>query len=62
MAIFGDADQGAKVLPRLDALGRTFADTFKALNRGAHQQHRGGLGQLIADTRQLIAKVRDLTP
>ena len=34
-AFFGDLSQGAKVLPRLNGLGRMFADTFQALNRGA---------------------------
>ena len=62
LALFGDAGQGAKVLPRLDGWGHIFANTFQALNRGSHQQHVGDLGYLISDSRKLAAKFRDIAP
>jgi hypothetical protein len=62
LAIFGNADEGSRVLPRLNGLGRVLADTFQALNRGAHQPHTGDLAQLIADSRRLIIKVREILP
>jgi hypothetical protein len=60
LALFGDAGQGGKVLPRLDRLGRTFADTFKALNRGAHAPHDSDLGRLVSDSRKLAAKISEI--
>ena len=60
--LFGDPGEGAKVLPGLNGLGRMFADTYQALNRGAHEPYAGDLGQLIADSRQLAGKIRDLLP
>jgi energy-coupling factor transporter ATP-binding protein EcfA2 len=60
LALFGDAGQGSKVLPRLDGLGRTFADTFKALNRGSHVPHEGDLGRLVSDSRKLAAKISEI--
>src|ERR1022692_4640180 len=62
LALFGDAGQRAKVLPRLDGAGSVFANTFKALNKGAHQPHVGDLGYLISDSRKLAAKFRDIAP
>ena len=62
LALFGDAGQRAKVLPRLDGAGSVFANTFKALNKGAHQPHVGDLGHLISDSRKLAAKIRDIAP
>jgi recombinational DNA repair ATPase RecF len=62
LAMFGDADQGSGVLSRLSRQGSPFADTFQALNRGAHQAHTGDLGQLIADTRRLAGKLHDILP
>jgi recombinational DNA repair ATPase RecF len=62
LAMFGDADQEARVRPRLKGLGRALDDTFQALNRGAHQPHTGDLGQLISDSRRLIVKVREILP
>lgn len=62
LAMFGDANEGARVRPRLEGLGRGLGDTFHALNKGAHQPHTGDLGQLISDSRRLIAKVREILP
>jgi recombinational DNA repair ATPase RecF len=62
LAMFGDANEGSRVRPRLDGLGRGLGDTFQALNRGAHQPHTGDLGQLISNSRRLIAKVREILP
>ncbi len=62
LALFDDASQHSRVLPRLNALGQVFGDTFQALNRGAHQAHPGDLGLLISDSRRLAAKVGDILP
>jgi recombinational DNA repair ATPase RecF len=62
LALFDDASQHSRVLPRLNALGPVFGDTFQALNRGAHQAHPGDLGQLISDSRRLATKVGDILP
>lgn len=62
LALFADAGQGGKVLPRLDGLGRAFADTFRALNRGAHAPHDGDLGGLVSDSRKLAAKISEIMP
>jgi recombinational DNA repair ATPase RecF len=58
LALTGDASKGGDVLPRLDAWGRRFADTYRVLNRGAHAAHDGNLRMLIADARDLVAKIR----
>ena len=60
--MFSDTNQGAKVLPKLSGLDRAFASTFQALNRGAHQQYAGDRGQLISDSRELTAKIREILP
>ena len=60
LAMFGDANQDSRVLSRLNGLGRVFADTFQALNRGAHQPYTGDLRQLISETSRLITKLREI--
>jgi hypothetical protein len=58
LAIAGDSGRGADVLPRLNSWGRSFADTYQALNRGAHGAHTGDLDLLVHDTRALADKIR----
>jgi hypothetical protein len=41
---------------------RTFADTYQALNQGAHGAHTGDPGQLIHGTRALVGKIRASLP
>jgi hypothetical protein len=53
LAMFGDAARGGGVLPRLNAWGRSAADTYQAVNKGAHDAHVGSLRQLVSDTRRL---------
>jgi recombinational DNA repair ATPase RecF len=53
LAMFGDALRGADVLPRLDNWQRSAADTYRALNKGAHDEHRGSLRSLVHQTRAL---------
>jgi energy-coupling factor transporter ATP-binding protein EcfA2 len=62
LAIFGDANQHAKVIPRLGTWGQGLGGTFRTLNAGAHQEHGGRLDQLISDTRHLVAKIRASLP
>ena len=45
LALTGDAGRGGDVLPRLNSWGRSFADTYQALNHGAHGAHTGDPGQ-----------------
>jgi len=58
LAMFGDAARGGDVLPRLDSWQRSAADTYKALNRGAHQTHQGSLPALVASARVLTGLIR----
>ncbi len=59
LAMFGDADRGAEVLPRLGGWRRTAADTYKSLNKGAHGGHSGSLRSLVDDTRSLTILIGD---
>ena len=43
---------------KLNAWGHRYADTYRALNRGAHVAHDGDLRLLTADARALVAKIR----
>ena len=60
LALTGDKSKGGEVLPRLDAWGHRFADTYKALNKGAHAAHDGDLGLLTGDARRLAGKIRGM--
>ena len=60
LALTGDASKGGEVLPRLNAWGHRFADTYKALNKGAHAAHDGDLGLLTGDARRLAGKIRGM--
>ena len=62
LALTGRASQGGAVLPRLNAWGHRFADTYQALNKGAHAAHDGDLRLLIGDVRNLVAKIRAMLP
>jgi hypothetical protein len=62
LALYGDASKGGDVLPRLDAWYRNAADTYKALNKGAHTGHRGSLRSLVSDARQLTETIRGKLP
>ena len=58
LALTGEASKGGEVLPKLNAWGHRYADTYRALNRGAHVAHDGDLRLLTADARALVAKIR----
>jgi hypothetical protein len=62
LALTGDSGRGGDVLPRLNSWGRSFADTYQALNQGAHGAHTGDPGQLIHGTRALVDKVHASLP
>jgi DNA repair exonuclease SbcCD ATPase subunit len=62
LAMFGDAAKGGDVLPRLNAWYRNAADTYKAVNKGAHTGHPGSLRSLVSDTRQLTETVSRKLP
>jgi hypothetical protein len=57
LAMFGDPDEGGKVLPKLDSWGKAHGDTYKALNKGAHDPYGGDLGWLISDSERLTEKI-----
>ncbi len=57
LALTGDRSKGGEVLSRLNTWGRQFADTFQAINKGAHASHAGDLGLLVGDTRKFVGKI-----
>jgi hypothetical protein len=58
LAMFGDISRAGDVLSRLNAWHRTAADTYQALNKGAHHEHRGSLRSLVADSRAFTDLIR----
>jgi recombinational DNA repair ATPase RecF len=58
LALTGNSGRGGDVLPRLNSWDRATADTYRALNRGAHCAHAGDLDLLIRDARALVDKIR----
>jgi hypothetical protein len=57
LALTGDTSKGGEVLPRLNAWGHRFADTYQTLNKGAHVAHYADLRLLTGDARGLVAKI-----
>lgn len=62
LAMFDDSSRAGEVLPRLDRWRRTAADTYQALNKGAHDGHRGSLRSLISDSRALTNLIGEKLP
>lgn len=62
LALFGDISKGGDVLARLNAWGRGAADTYKALNKGAHTGHRGSLRLLVTQARRLTETIDGKLP
>ena len=63
LALFGDVAEAGNVIERLRGQwGRTDAETYKALNRGAHEGHSGSLANLIDDTKALVSKIAEKLP
>jgi recombinational DNA repair ATPase RecF len=54
LALFGDTGRSGEVLPHLNRDGRRTADTFQALNKGAHGNWTGDAHALIDATERLI--------
>lgn len=59
LALFGDASKGGDVLPRLNSWGRSAADTYRAVNQGAHDAYRGSLRSLVTQTRELTDMIHN---
>lgn len=59
LGMFGDSDEGGKVLPGLDRWGKIHADTYRALNKGAHEPYAGDLTELISNSRSLVRKIEE---
>ena len=62
LALTGDDSKGGEVLPRLNTWSRRSADTYRALNKGAHAAHDSDLRLLVADAKDLVAKIRAMLP
>jgi recombinational DNA repair ATPase RecF len=62
LAMFGDPDEGGRVLPALDRWGKVHAETYRALNKGAHEPYAGDLAGLISDSRGLAAEIGERLP
>lgn len=62
LAMFGDEARGGDVLPQLNAWDRSAADTYRAVNKGAHDGHRGTLRSLVTQTRRLTGTIRSRLP
>ena len=58
LALTGDASKGGEVLPKLNAWGHRYADTYRTLNKGAHVAHDGDLRLLTGDAGHLVTKIR----
>ncbi len=59
LAMFGDPARGGDVLPRLDSWRHSAADTYKVLNKGAHDAHGGSLRTLVSNARALTELIRE---
>jgi recombinational DNA repair ATPase RecF len=57
LGMFGDSGKGGKVLPELNKWGKIHADTYRALNKGAHEPYVGDLTELISNSRSLVRKI-----
>jgi DNA repair exonuclease SbcCD ATPase subunit len=62
LAMSGDAAKGGDVLSRLNGWRRAAADTYKTLNRGAHNEHNGSLQSLVSEARVLTRLIREKLP
>lgn len=58
LALTGDASKGGEIRPRLISWGHRFADTYRALNKGAHVAYDGDLRLLTGDAGNLVTKIR----
>jgi hypothetical protein len=58
LALTGDMAKAGDVVPKLNAWGHRYRDTYRALNKGAHVAHDGDPRLLIADARALVARIR----
>ena len=50
------------MLRRLNAWDRSAADTYQALNKGAHDGYHGDLRTLVSQTRRLTDTIRSKLP
>ena len=53
LALFGDPTRGGDVLRQLNSWDHSAADTYQAVNKGAHDAYRGSLRTLVSQTRML---------
>jgi energy-coupling factor transporter ATP-binding protein EcfA2 len=62
LALYGDVDRAGDVHQRLSMWGRSFADTYHALNKGAHDGYGGDLLQLARGAEKLTQKIGSALP
>lgn len=61
LALFGEMTDDS-VPGRINQWGSRYADTYQALNRGAHEGYAGDLDGLIEDTKAFVRKVSEKLP
>lgn len=57
MALFDDKARGSDVMNRLNQFGGSAGDTFKQVNKGAHDAYPGALFKLVNDAEKLCKQV-----
>jgi recombinational DNA repair ATPase RecF len=63
LALFGNVKDTNNAKEQLaKQWGHTFARTYGALNKGAHEGHSGSLANLIDDTKALVSKITEKLP
>jgi recombinational DNA repair ATPase RecF len=63
LVLFGDMVEANNVTDRLTKQwGHAFAETYRALNKGAHQGHAGELANLIDRTKTFVSKIAEKLP
>ena len=62
LALFGDAGEGGKVLPRLNQIGHRHADAYQALKKGAHGEPVGDPHATVTAAERLIAALQAALP
>jgi hypothetical protein len=58
LALYGNANDGAKVLPRLNRIGPWAADVFRACKEGAHGRYGDDLDRMVSDAGRLVEQLR----
>ena len=60
LALFDDKDRAGEVLPRLNKENKASADTFRAVNEGAHEAMNGDVLAVVRNSEKLATWVQSL--